>query len=229
MKGTVTAGNSSQMSDGAAAAVVMSADRAKALGLKPLALYDRGPVESPESYGHEFDALWQALSRSRNVAYELEHIIPALDEREDAALTEAVELHDMRDLVGAERILMDLLHVDLRCLDAHSLLGRWSHEEKHDFLAANALPHFEVGVAIGEQALGPGFDGRLPLPHPGNRPFLGCLHGYGLALWRYGRPKEAERAFERLCALNPTDEGRARDCWKAVRDGMPWGSVPSRS
>ena len=31
-KGTVTAGNSSQMSDGAAAAVVMSADRAKAVG-----------------------------------------------------------------------------------------------------------------------------------------------------------------------------------------------------
>jgi acetyl-CoA acyltransferase len=38
-KGTVTAGNSSQMSDGAAAAVVMSAERAKALGLNPLARY----------------------------------------------------------------------------------------------------------------------------------------------------------------------------------------------
>jgi len=38
-KGTVTAGNSSQMSDGAAVSVVMSADRAKALGLKPLARY----------------------------------------------------------------------------------------------------------------------------------------------------------------------------------------------
>jgi acetyl-CoA acyltransferase len=38
-KGTVTAGNSSQMSDGAAAAIVMSADRAKALGIKPLARY----------------------------------------------------------------------------------------------------------------------------------------------------------------------------------------------
>jgi len=36
VKGTVTAGNSSQMSDGAAATVVMSEDRAKALGLKPL-------------------------------------------------------------------------------------------------------------------------------------------------------------------------------------------------
>lgn len=35
-KGTITAGNSSQMSDGAAAAVVMSADRARQLGIKPL-------------------------------------------------------------------------------------------------------------------------------------------------------------------------------------------------
>ncbi len=39
VKGTVTAGNSSQMSDGAAAAVVMSAERAKALGIQPLARY----------------------------------------------------------------------------------------------------------------------------------------------------------------------------------------------
>src|SRR6201997_5091068 len=38
-KGTVTAGNSSQMSDGAAAVVVMSADRANALGINPLARY----------------------------------------------------------------------------------------------------------------------------------------------------------------------------------------------
>ncbi len=38
-KGTVTAGNSSQMSDGAAAAVVMSADKAKQLGIKPLARF----------------------------------------------------------------------------------------------------------------------------------------------------------------------------------------------
>ena len=37
--GTVTAGNSSQMSDGAAAAVVMSSERARALGVKPLARF----------------------------------------------------------------------------------------------------------------------------------------------------------------------------------------------
>lgn len=38
-EGTVTAGNSSQMSDGAAAVVVMSAERAAALGLKPRARF----------------------------------------------------------------------------------------------------------------------------------------------------------------------------------------------
>ncbi len=37
--GTVTAGSSSQMSDGAAAAVLMSAERAQALGIKPLARF----------------------------------------------------------------------------------------------------------------------------------------------------------------------------------------------
>jgi acetyl-CoA acyltransferase len=39
MKGTVTAGNSSPMSDGAAAAVIMSEVRAKALGLAPMARF----------------------------------------------------------------------------------------------------------------------------------------------------------------------------------------------
>ena len=38
-KGTVTAGNSSQTSDGAAAAVVMSEERARALGIAPLARF----------------------------------------------------------------------------------------------------------------------------------------------------------------------------------------------
>jgi acetyl-CoA acyltransferase len=38
-KGTITAGNSSQMSDGAAAAVVMSDERARQLNLKPLARF----------------------------------------------------------------------------------------------------------------------------------------------------------------------------------------------
>jgi acetyl-CoA acyltransferase len=53
VKGTVTAGNSSQMSDGAAAVVVMDAARARELGLMPLArfvTYATAGVE-PERFG----------------------------------------------------------------------------------------------------------------------------------------------------------------------------------
>jgi len=53
VKGTVTAGNSSQMSDGAAAVVVMSEQRARDLGVKPLArlvAYATAGVE-PERFG----------------------------------------------------------------------------------------------------------------------------------------------------------------------------------
>ena len=53
VKGTVTAGNSSQMSDGAAAVLVMEGERARALGLAPLArvvAYATAGVE-PERFG----------------------------------------------------------------------------------------------------------------------------------------------------------------------------------
>jgi acetyl-CoA acyltransferase len=53
VKGTVTAGNSSQMSDGAAAVLVMDGDRARALNLRPLArmvAYATAGVE-PERFG----------------------------------------------------------------------------------------------------------------------------------------------------------------------------------
>jgi acetyl-CoA acyltransferase len=53
VKGTVTAGNSSQTSDGASAVVVMSSERARALGLQPLGrfvAYATAGVE-PERFG----------------------------------------------------------------------------------------------------------------------------------------------------------------------------------
>ena len=47
--------------------------------------------------------------------------------------------------------------------------------------------HYEAGVRIGELSLGDEFDGVLSWGLIDNRPFLRCLHGYGLCLWRLGR------------------------------------------
>jgi acetyl-CoA acyltransferase len=67
-KGTVTAGNSSQMSDGAAAVVVMSATRARELGLAPLArfvAFATAGVE-PERFGiGPVPAIRKALALAR--------------------------------------------------------------------------------------------------------------------------------------------------------------------
>ena len=62
-KGTVTAGNSSPMSDGAAATVVMSDARAKALGLKPLARFVAYATAGcpPEEFG-----IGPVFTRSKN-------------------------------------------------------------------------------------------------------------------------------------------------------------------
>jgi hypothetical protein len=79
---------------------------------------------------------------------------------------------------------MDLLHADLRCIDAYAHLGNWALEDRSHIAQKRALMHYQVGVAIAERTLGQAFDGILPWGCINNRPFLRCLHGYALALWR---------------------------------------------
>jgi|SRR5215217_2648141 len=56
--GTITAGNASQLADGAAAVVVMSADRAEALGLEPLAeIVSHGMCAERFAYLHTVPAI----------------------------------------------------------------------------------------------------------------------------------------------------------------------------
>lgn len=66
--GTVTAGNASGVNDGAAAVLIMSADKAKRLGLKPLAQYVTGAVSGlePEVMGlGPISATKKAVKRAR--------------------------------------------------------------------------------------------------------------------------------------------------------------------
>jgi len=110
-----------------------------------------------------------------------------IDNPDSDPIVEAGELHEIGDFAGAREILLKLLLTDLRILDAHAHLGNHVFDSWPD----KARRHYEVGVGIGDLSLGAGFNGVLEWGHIDNRPFLRCLHGLGLCLWRLGLIDEA--------------------------------------
>jgi tetratricopeptide (TPR) repeat protein len=184
-----------------------------ALGLIPLKLKENGMWDPKDHYWGEPDEPieeWAKLiiSRGPRPEYEMEQVLPGEDPDDPNTdpILEAVELKEAGDPQGAHRMLMALLAADLRCLDAHAHLGNFAF----DHSPKKAIRHYEVGVRIGELSLGEGFNGVLHWGHINNRPFLRCMHGYGLCLSSLGRHKEAEEVFSRMLWLNPTDNQGVR-------------------
>jgi len=179
-----------------------------ALGLTPLKLKERGMWDPKDHYWGEPDEPieeWAKpiMSQGPRPEHEMEQALPGEnpDDPDMDPILEAVELKEAGDSPGAHRILMNLLAADLRCLDAHAHLGNLVF----DHCPEKAIRHYGVGVRIGELSLGEGFNGVLHWGDINNRPFLRCVHGYGLCLSRLGRLKEAEEVFTRMLWLNPTD------------------------
>jgi len=133
-------------------------------------------------------------------------------------ITESNDLKDAGDRMEARRILMELCQSDLRCLDAHAHLGNFVFDGD----PREAIRHYEVGLRIGELSLGERFEGVLPWGHVDNRPFLRCMRGYGLCLWRLGRFDEAEHVFRKMLWLNPSDNQGVRFLLENVRAGKAW-------
>jgi hypothetical protein len=100
--------------------------------------------------------------------------------------------------------------------------GRDPDDFDSDHRPKDAIRHYEVGVRIGELSLPPGFDGLLLWGHIDIRPFLRCLHVYGLCLWRLERFAEAERVFYRMLWLNPSDNQGVRFLIDEVRARTSW-------
>ncbi|MEQ9323747.1 MAG: hypothetical protein RIF41_31580 [Polyangiaceae bacterium] len=197
-----------------------------ALGLTPLGIEKFGPMDPDdgEPYADELAELWDEVAATPRVAYELEQVLPGVDPEdwESDPITDAVELRQAKRTKDAEKLLMELLLVDLRCVDAHAHLGNWALDSGFTPDVERALAHYEVGIRIVEQSLGNEFEGFLPWGMLDNRPFLRCLHGYGLALWRLGHREEALSTFKRICVLNPMDNTGARFCWYSVKNGESW-------
>lgn len=202
------------------------------LGLEPLPLHGGGldnvksrsePYSRPDPYA----PLWKRLTARPRPAFVFDGIawgaFPGVEADENLPC-EAAELVERGDLDGARGLLMEALGADLRCLDAHAQLGsmvfdRWPER---------AMMHYELGMRIGELSLPAGFDGLLIWGHIYNRPFLRCLQGYGLCLWRLGRLVEARGVFARILALSPNDNQGVRFCWEGVRKGLSWEQAHER-
>jgi hypothetical protein len=196
-----------------------------ALGLVPLKLEDQGRWTPDEHYWGEEDEPveeWAKpiIAHGPRQTFEMEQILPGWDPNDfdSDPIYGANELMDAGDREAARRILMELCEADLRCLDAHAHLGNLAF----DYKAKDAIRHYEVGVRIGELSLPPDFDGLLPWGHIDNRPFLRCLHGYGLCLWRLSRFEEAKRVFERMLWLNPSDNQGTRFLIDEMRAKTAW-------
>ncbi len=182
------------------------------LGLRPLRLYDRGTWDPADEYWGEEDgpvSEWARpiISHGPRPAFEMEQVIPGADLSEsDDPIIRSNELKAAGSIVEAGELLLELLAADLRCLDAHAHLGNLVYDRQPE----EGLRHFEIGMRIGELSLGESFEGTLNWGWIDNRPYLRCLHGYGLCLWRLKRLAEAERIFRRMLWLNPSDNQGAR-------------------
>jgi hypothetical protein len=195
------------------------------LGLTPLSLREMGMWDPRDHYWGEPDEPIEAWAKPLNKRgvrpeYEMEQVLPGEDpdNPDTDPILDVVDLNEAGDSHGALRALMDLLAADLRCLDAHAHLGNLAFPRDPDM----AVRSYDMGVRIGEISLGKDFDGLLPWGCIDNRPFLRCLHGYGLCLWRFGRLRDAERVFTRMLWLNPTDNQGVRFNLYEVKEGRVW-------
>lgn len=202
------------------------------LGLQPLGLEDFGswdPAEEPGLFEEAASPLYDRIRvAGPRPEYEMEHVLPegVVELRwEEDPILEAVELAAAGGWREAAELLGDLLTVDLRCLDAHANLGKFEFERTWPGALERAERHYRAGVAIGELSLPEPvleFEGLLPWGLIDNRPFLRCLHGLGLTLWRKGDLTTAGRIFERLVWLAPHDGLGARFLVEDVRAGRSW-------
>jgi len=194
-------------------------------GLVPLMLEPQGVWEPDEEYwGEEDEPIpeWAKpiIARGPRPQFEMQQVIPGFDPDDPDCdpILEANELTEAGQEAQARQLLLRVIEKDVRCLDAHAHLGNLLFPKD----PGKALGHYEMGVQIGRQALGEKFDGVLPWGLIDNRPFLRCMHGYGLCLWRLQRFEEAQRQFEQLLWMCPSDNIGVRFLLREVLARRKW-------
>jgi hypothetical protein len=202
-----------------------------ALNLQPLKLEQIGvwdPEQEIDPEKNVWSYLEPVIALGLRPTFRMERVPLGLNDDSDPIL-EADEYFGCGADNQAYKIMENILTADLRCIEAHLHLGKFDLErcsDRPDCISLDkAIKHFEVGVKIGEQVIGVDFTGVLPWSEIDNRPFLRCLHGYGVCLWRQGKEEKARDIFLRMLHLNPDDQQDACMMLEDVDEGgEPEGS-----
>lgn len=191
-----------------------------------LGLFPRGDWDPRDEYWGEPDEplpalLVDVIDAGVRPSFEMEQVLPGVDEDDwdSDPIIEAMELHHAGLHRDAIRLLDDLLAVDRRCVDAWAHLGLVAFETRGP---GPARELYEVGVAVAEASLPPGFNGVLPRGWIDNRPFLRCLHGLALCAWRQRRWDDAAAMFEARLWLDPSGSLDTIACLDQVRARQRW-------
>ncbi|MGD9200974.1 MAG: cytoplasmic protein [Chitinispirillia bacterium] len=203
-----------------------------ALNITPLKIEKQGPFKPDENDLIDDNCVFNKyyipiLAYGNRQEFEMEQVIP-FEDPEDLdydPILEAVEANDSGDIESAYKILQDMLEQDIRCVDAHAHLGNWEFESvryESSSRINKAKRHYEIGIKIAEHSLSTTFHDLLPWGYINNRPYLRCLHGYGLCLWRLGEMDAAKNVFEKILWLNPLDNQGIRFLLTDIDRGKNW-------
>lgn len=205
------------------------------LGLTPLKLEEQGMFvpdnenELIEDHDPFMKYYLPIMAYGPRREFEMEQVIPGSDP-EDCdmdSITLAVDYYERGDIASAFELLGKVLAEDLRCIDAHAHLGNWEFPEDGDDSTRKierATKHYEIGMRIAELSFGKDFHDLIPWGFIDNRPYLRCLHGYGLCLWRSGKATAARGVFEKMLWLNPRDNQGVRFLLADIDAGRDWAS-----
>jgi tetratricopeptide (TPR) repeat protein len=126
-------------------------------------------------------------------------------------------IHKAQDLVteaydlpypAGKRMIQQALSLNPDCIEAYEFLA------ETEPIVKQAKTYLEKGIAIGRRLYG----GEFLEQHKGQfwsihetRPFMRCLHHYGMFLYGVGKPKTTIQIFEEMIGLNPNDNQGIRD------------------
>ena len=196
-----------------------------ALGLAPLRLEDQGIWDPRDEYwGEEGDPIeaWaaQIIARGPRPAFEMEQVLPGADpdDPDSDPIIDSNDLKQAGDNKAAYRILMELCRAISAAwtpmpISATSRSITVHRRPSATTRSACASASSRSAITSTACCRGGTYD---------NRPFLRCMHGFGLCLWRLGRFEEAGTVFERMLWLNPSDNQGVRFLIAKVRAGMAW-------